>query len=242
MRVEVFADDEWAGAVARRWIDRLGTKPDLVMCLPTGNTPRPVYAAMAAAVEVGEVSFAGATIFILDEFGGLDVGDPGRCDTMLQRDLLDKIDLPPTGLMKLDPDAMDVDADAAAYRRLVNEAGLDLTIVGIGGNGHVGLNEPGTGPNSTTRRVVLSPATIAAHHSYNTAGPTVEWGVTLGIDELMRSTEIWLIANGRHKSTILRDALEGPIGPGVPASLLRNHSRSAALLDAGAASLLDLDA
>ncbi len=237
MRIEAFPDDAWAAAVAARWIRRLHAQPDLVMCLPTGATPRPVYSMMAAAVIAGTVSFAGAQVYLLDEFGGLAPDDAGRCDAMIDRHLVGRIDLPPGSLHKLDPDAVDIDAEAARYGAALRQAGLDLTLVGIGVNGHIGLNEPGSSAESTARRVELASSTQESMRRYG-AGHSAAWGLTLGMAEILQSAEVWLVATGQSKAAIVAAALKGPISSAVPASLLRQHPKASALLDQSAASAL----
>ena len=111
---------------------------------------------------------------------------------------------------------------------------LDLTIVGIGANGHVGLNEPGTAPSDPARRVELEQRTIESAARYGTETPP-ERGVTFGFPTLMASREVWLIATGAHKADILRRALEGPITSAVPASHLRRHPALVVIADSDAA-------
>lgn len=204
------------------------------MCLPTGGTPRPMYVEMGPAVAADRLSFSTATIFLLDEFGGLPEGDPARCDLALQRDLLDHIDLPPERFHKFDTDAADLDAEVTDYRASVLAAGLDLTILGLGMNGHIGLNEPESTADSVTRRTLLHPETKASMLAYGGDSST-DWGLTLGIDEIMSSREVWLIVTGSAKARTVQEVLEGPITPDRPASLLRDHPNARALLDDAAA-------
>lgn len=220
--------------MVERWIARLVGNPELVMCLPTGNTPRPMYVEMGPAVAGERLSFGTATVFLLDEFGGLAADDPARCDGMLRRDLLDHIDLPAENFHRLDPEADDLDAEVADYRTKVLTAGLDLTIVGLGPNGHIGLNEPGSTVDSITRRALLHPDTKASMTAYGGDSAT-DWGLTVGIDEIMTSREVWLIVTGTSKAKIIQEVLEGPISPDRPASLLRDHPNARALVDAAAA-------
>ncbi len=236
MRVEVVEETRWAETVADRFCARLRQRPRLRVCLPTGRTPREPYAAVAARVAGGQASLAEAEVVLLDEFGGLPPDDPARCATMLARDLLDRLDAPPAAVHRLDPDTGDVDAECARYRRVVADGGLDLCLLGIGANGHVGLNEPGSAPDAPTRRVALAPETIAAARQYG--GDAPQWGMTLGLAEILAAHEIWLLVAGGHKAGILAEALEGPVTPALPASLLREHARLLVLADEPAAAEL----
>jgi glucosamine-6-phosphate deaminase len=213
--------EAWAALVANLFIQRLKAQPALRVCLPTGLTPVPIYDRIAAAATAGEVSFADAEVFLLDEFGGVDPGDPGRCDQMLERFLLSRIDLPPARFHRLDL-TRDIETVCSAYERAVGD-GCDLTLLGIGTNGHVGMNEPGDAADSLTRRVTLAPETIAASARYFGHDRLPTWGVTMGLGTLRRSHEIWVLASGAGKAPIVRQTLHGPITTAVPATLLREH-------------------
>ena len=227
----------WADRVAGWLLERLRMNPRLRVCLPTGLTPVPVYRRVAEAIGRGEASFRDAEVFLLDEFGGVAPDDPGRCDQMLWRFLLHDVDLPRERFHGFDVDG-DIDRTCRAFESLIGPGGVDLTLLGIGSNGHVGMNEPGAGADSLTRRVTLAPETIAASARYFTHGGLPTWGVTMGLGTIGRSREVWLLASGTAKARIVRAAVEGPVTPDVPASLLRNHPRAVFVLDDEAASQL----
>jgi glucosamine-6-phosphate deaminase len=229
--------DAWAARVADLLVARLQERPTLRVCLPTGLTPVPIYERVRGAVEQGTVSFRHADVLLLDEFGGVPADDPGRCDRMLQRVLLDHVDLPPAAFHRL-PIERDVEQACRDHEAAVGP-GCDLTILGVGGNGHIGMNEPGSSPTSLTRRVTLAPETTAASARYFGRDhdlPT--WGVTMGIGTILRSREIWVLATGAGKAGIVREILHGPSGTDVPASLLREHPRAWLFADETAASLV----
>ena len=157
--------DEWADHVADQFVALLKTKPGARLCLPTGNTPGPVYDRVAAAVRDGRASFREAEVFLLDEFGGVPADAAGRCDVMLRRGLLDHVDLPDDRYHRIDTHGPDVDASARAYDAALHPP-LDLTILGIGANGHIGMNEPGAPVDSQTRRVDLARETMDGAERY----------------------------------------------------------------------------
>jgi glucosamine-6-phosphate deaminase len=225
--------EAWAALVAGLFIVRLKAHPAMRVCLPTGLTPVPIYDRIAEAVAAGQVSFARAQVFLLDEFGGVDPGDPGRCDQMLERFLLSRIDLPSARFHRLDLTG-DIDAACRAYEAAIGE-GCDLTLLGIGTNGHVGMNEPGSTADSLTRRVTLAPDTIAASARYFGHDRLPTWGVTMGLGTLRRSHEIWILATGAGKAPIVRQALHGPVTTAVPATQLREHSSVLLIADDEAA-------
>lgn len=199
------------------------------LCLPTGDTVAPLYGV-----------FPGnglPSLFLLDEFGGLPPGDPGRCETMIREGLLSRLH-PAPGLAVPDVDSPDPREAARRYDAAVAEGGLDLALLGLGENGHVGMNEPGSGADAPTRVVQLEKETSDhAVDAYGASRPPA-WGITLGMAPLLDAAELWLLVTGPHKAGILREVLEGPVGPAVPASLLREHENVSVLADTSAAALL----
>jgi glucosamine-6-phosphate deaminase len=215
-----------------RLIERIEVIDGPRICLPTGATPVPMYAAFA---RLGG-SLANATAFLLDEFG-LPERSPARCDVMIRRELLDLLDEPPSRLVTWDTSAEDPDAECLRMEAEVVGGGLHLAVVGIGTNGHVGMNEPGTSPQSRSRVVDLHPETRRGALGYGaTSEPT--WGMTLGIATLMEADTIWLLATGAAKAAIVARALVGDVTPDVPASLLRDHHDLRVSLDEHAAARL----
>ena len=232
------SEASWANGAASLWRDRLRANPRLRMCLPSGHTPNPIFAAIGASVAQGQASFKQAEIFALDEYGDLPPDDEGRCANMLNRYLLKQIDLPPTNFHKIDSTASDLKTVCAEYDRMLDQRPFDLTLLGIGLNGHLGMNEPGTSLTSTTRRVDLHPTTVSSSAKYLTHGNLPTWGIGVGLKHLLGSKEVWLIANGSKKAEIIRTAVKGEVTPKVPASLLRNHPNCFFIVDAEAGALL----
>jgi glucosamine-6-phosphate deaminase len=228
MHIEVFEDHEWADQVAKRWVSHMSHHPDSRICLPTGETPRPVYTRSAPQVDLNE-----ATIFLLDEFD-LPLGSAARCDSMLKRDLLGSLTKPPGAFHQLDVNAADPETECARFDALVGDGGLRLTLLGLGGNGHLGLNEPGTAADSPTRPVRLTPTTTQAAARYDADARPVG-GLTLGMQRILGSDEIWLLVTGSHKAAVLGEMMNGPITPNLPASYLRNHHHTIVFADSSAA-------
>ncbi len=230
----------WADHIASRWRDRLRTNPRLRMCLPAGHTPMRVFAAMARYVASGQVSFREAEVFTLDEFGGLLPGDSGLCVQQLRHSLIDHIDLPPEQFHFLHTEAENLDAECLRYDEAIGH-GFDLTLLGVGLNGHLGMNEPGTPADRTTHTVVLHPTTVEASRRYLTHTQAPTWGVTVGLKHLLESKEVWLLACGASKAEIIQRTLHGEITTEVPASLLRPHPNSVLFVDAAAAAGLPVE-
>ncbi|MGI9528138.1 MAG: 6-phosphogluconolactonase [Acidimicrobiia bacterium] len=228
MILHVLEPDRWPEVVA----DRLDAAAHAgsTLCLPTGATPRDAYALLAAQ---GDLS--GASIFLLDEFV-LPHGSAARCDSMLRRDLLNRLTHQPERLETWDTMAPDLEAECARITDAVNGA-FDVAVLGIGTNGHLGLNEPGSSEASRARVVDLHPSTQQATTAYGT-GPPPEQGVTFGLADIMDAAAVWLLATGAHKASIIAEALTGAIDTNVPASVLQAHPDLHVFLDTDAASNL----
>lgn len=226
----------WADAVAGDLAERLRANPALRVCLPTGATPVPVYEALVGLARRGEASFAGATVVLLDEWVGLPPGDPARCDTRLRAQLLDRLPVPPAAVHMIDVDAPDLEAAVARHAAVAVD--LDLVVLGLGTNGHVGFNEPGSLADSPTRVVRLAASSRESAMARYSAASVPTGGITLGMDGILAAREVWLLVTGEEKAAALRHALRDPEGPDCPASYLRRHPNLRVIVDEGAAALL----
>jgi glucosamine-6-phosphate isomerase len=232
------SETAWTQAIASLWRDRLRLTPDLRMCLPSGTTPVDVYEEMSDSARRGLVSFKRATVFALDEFGGLHPDDPGRTAHTLRRQLIDAVDLPREAFHAIDPDATNLVSHCTDYDAAIGDR-FDLVLLGIGLNGHLGMNEPGSPEDSPTRRVELDDSTVQASARYFRHHNLPRWGVTVGLKALLGAKEVWLLAKGPAKAPIVRDTVRGTIARSNPASLVRGHANAWLFLDDAAASLLD---
>lgn len=223
MIVEVLADEDFATEVGSRLTRAMAGHPGIRLCLATGNTTHPVYR---------ETKTTGnPAIFLLDEFGGLPPSDPGRCATHF------RAVLPQVPFSVPDVDAADPKRSAVEYRGAIDHGGIDLAVVGLGRNGHVGMNEPGSSRDSVTRVVDLAEMTSTGAMAYGaSARPT--WGITVGISELLGARELWLVVSGSHKTEIMEAVLRAPIGSDLPASFLRPHPNARVIADKAAAERL----
>jgi glucosamine-6-phosphate isomerase len=232
------SESAWIHTVSSLWLDRLRTKPDLRICLPSGTTPAGIYAEMARSARAGLVSFARASVFALDEFGGLAPDDPGRTRHTLEHQLIGAVDLPSAAFHFLNPEGPDLPRHCQEYDTAIGD-GFDLMLLGIGLNGHLGMNEPGSPVDSSTRRVELNAQTIQSSARYFAHQDLPRWGLTVGLKAVLASKEVWLLANGAAKAGIIQQTVRGEIGSSNPASLLRRHSNCSLFVDAEAGALLD---
>jgi glucosamine-6-phosphate isomerase len=231
------SEEAWVNGVASLWRDRLRTNPRLRICLPSGHTPNKIYEAMGLSVGKGRVSFREAEIFALDDFGGLAPDDEGRCANMLRHYLLRHIDLPRERFHFINTETSDLEKVCRDYDTAIG-TGFDLALLGIGLNGHLGLNEPGASPESTTHRAEMHPSTVKTSAVYLTHSNLPTWGIGVGLKHLLGSKEVWLLANGAKKASIIQRTLKGEISNELPASLLRRHPNSFLMVDAEAGSLI----
>lgn len=229
-QVAVVPTGDWAATVSAAWADKLRQNPALRMCLPTGSTPAPVYADI---VRRG-LSWAETSVALLDEWGGIPQDEPGACGATLRRQLLDHVDIPASSYRVINAWTADLADECAAHDAWLDE-GLDLAILGVGTNGHLGMNEPGESIGARTHTVSLAPSTTEASVRYFDGRHEPTWGVTVGLRDLLAAGEVWVLATGAHKAGVVRASLEGPVTQQVPASLLRSHPRCIWWLDESAA-------
>lgn len=241
MKVQVFPDTVGAILKAADLISAaVLAKPDLVLGLATGNTMRPLYARLVAYHAASALSFGQVTTFNLDEYLGLPATHPGSFRRFMVETLFAPTDIDATRTHLPDGTAPDPVEEAARYEDVIKAAGgIDLQLLGIGKNGHIGFNEPSSEFSSRTRPIVLAPSTIATNQGYfaNPADMPSQ-AITMGIATILESRSCLLLAYGGAKAQAIAAMIEGPCAPDCPASCLQGHSDVTVILDQAAASLL----
>lgn len=213
-------------ALARRVAADLRVKPSLVLGLPTGRTPVPFYAELARLHAEGAADFRRAVTFNLDEFVGLSGDDPRSYRAFMQRHLFGHVNVQPRRIHFLNGLAQDAAAECRRYERQIARAGgLDLLILGLGVNGHIGFNEPGATLVAHTHRTVLTRATRRANAGLfgDRLRDVPGHALSMGMATILRARCIVLLATGRNKATAVRRLVEERITTRVPASLLQLH-------------------
>lgn len=237
MPIEVVRD---ASALARRAADIIcetaRATPAAVLGLPTGDTPRATYALLALRAEAGVCDLTGVTAFAVDEFCGVPRNTPGTNSMYFRRE----VNLPLRTVHVPNPAAADPEAHITAFADAIRRAGgMDLCLLGVGVNGHIAFNEPGSAEDARARVVDLTEASRAAHAAAFGGLPAVpRRGLTLGIADLLEARAILVLAQGAAKAATLARALEGPRTADVPASWLQGHPHVTWLLDEAAAAAL----
>lgn len=215
-----------------------GVKAPLV-CPASGTTPAPLYHELVRRHKSGAMDM-GAWYFVgLDEWVGLNGSDEGSCRWWLDKDLFYPLGIREDHICFFDGRSGDLAGQCAATERFITERrGMDVVILGIGTNGHIAMNEPGTDMTARSRVVTLHPATQSVGQKYFTRQTVLEKGITLGLGTIREARHIFLLATGEHKASIIQRALEGPVSADVPASLLRDHPGLEVWLDEAAAGKL----
>lgn len=239
MKPIVVSAEEAAVRATELYRALLRRKPDAVLGLATGSTPLGLYAQLVALYRAGEISFAQATSFNLDEYVDLPPTHDQSYRYFMEKNLFSQIDLPQARIHV--PSGLDVsEAALAAYDEAIEAAGgIDLQLLGLGGNGHIGFNEPGTPFALGTHVVALTERTRRDNARFFASLDEVPThAATMGVRTVMHARAILLLAFGRAKAEALAAALTGPVTPDVPASVLQLHPDVTVFCDKEAAALL----
>jgi glucosamine-6-phosphate deaminase len=244
MEIVILPDRAAIGGLAADAITQLlQRKPDAVLGLATGSSPEPVYDALADRYAAGAVSFARARGFTLDEYVGLAADHPETYRNVIHRDFVSRVDFAPGAVSGPDGLATDIPAACAAYEAAIVAAGVvDLQILGIGTDGHIGFNEPGSSLASRTRIKTLTRQTRIDNARFFDgdvdAVPT--HCLTQGLGTIMAARHVVLVAAGAGKAEAVHHLVEGPVSALWPATILQHHPHVTVLLDGAAASRLQL--
>jgi glucosamine-6-phosphate deaminase len=238
-RIAIFPDERAAArALAAGIAGALANDPDLVLGLPTGRTPVAFYDELATRVEQGAADLSRATTFNLDEFVGIPSDHPGSFRTFMNTHFFSRVNLAPERIHFLDGSASDTAEECVRYERAIAAAGgIDVQILGVGTNGHIGFNEPAPALQARTHRVTLEPETRRASASLfaGDAAAVPAEALSMGIATILQARRIVLIATGSAKAAIVERVLRGPVTTDVPGSFLQLHPDVEIVMDEEAA-------
>ena len=209
-----------------------------VLGLATGSSPLPVYEELERRHRAGGLSFARASAFLLDEYVGLPAEHPQRYRNVIERELVSRVDLDPARVHGLDGLAEDLEAACAAFEaRLAGAGGVDVQILGIGTDGHIAFNEPGSSLSSRTRVAALTRQTRQDNARFfdGDLQAVPARCLTQGLGTIMEARQVVLLAMGEGKAPAVRELLEGAVSVAWPATILQHHPDVTVLLDEGAA-------
>ena len=240
MEVKVFNNaQEIAVACANIFTQQLTEKGDSVLGLATGASPVPTYKELIARFNDGKISFKDVKSYNLDEYCNLPRDDKNSYYTFMHENLFNSVDIKEENVHVLDGNAADPEKEAADFDAMIDaDGGIDLQLLGIGTNGHIGFNEPSDAFSDGTFKVKLTDSTIKSNSIYFDDDSMPRYALTMGINSIMKAKKIVLIATGASKAEAIKATVNGEVTPLCPASILQNHKDAVLLIDKDAASLL----
>ena len=215
-------------------------KPDCMLGLATGSSPIGTYDELVKKYEAGDLDFSEVTTVNLDEYKGLPKENEQSYYYFMHEYLFDKVNIDPEKTYLPDGTNLNSEEEAARYEALVQSLGtVDLQLLGLGRNGHIGFNEPGDHFEDGTHCVDLKESTIEANKRFfESADDVPKQAYSMGIGTIMRSKKILLVVSGEEKAQALKDSIYGPVTPEVPGSILRFHPDVTIIADEAAKSLI----
>ena len=244
-RLHVYPTDRAAArALARHVADAIRTKPDLVLGLPTGKTPVAFYRELAALTEREDIDLSGLATFNLDEFLGIPSSHPGSYRRFMTDHLFDRVQLAASQIHFLNGAAPNPEAECERYEQAIAQAGgIDVQILGIGTNGHIGFNEPAPALQARTHRVQLRPETRRSNAALFGGDPSAvpAEALSMGMATILQARSIVLLATGRSKASCVERLLNGPITTDLPASFLQLHPAVDIVVDTAAGGTLAVE-
>ena len=236
------SEKEFDTIAAWRIIEQILKKPSAVIGLSTGETTKGMHRIVSEIYEKYPFDTKETYLFNVDELTNLDRSYKGSCYTMIKTQIADPLNIPEEHFIMPPTMSDDFDRECRDFeKRISSLGGADLQMLGIGWNGHIGINQPGTPFERETWVSPMDP--IFEERVRRETGVSDDYelgGLTRGIVNIMQTKKIILIAKGEHKADIIKKAVEGPITPDIPASVVRLHPNCEVLIDSAAASKLDL--
>lgn len=238
--MKVQTPDEMGKAAADEFEAVIKRKPACVLGLATGSTPLPLYRELIAREKAGRIDFSRVRSANLDEYKGLAPDHPQSYRRFMQENLFDHISIKPENTIVPDGLAADIPAMCEDYERRIEDwGGVDIQLLGIGHDGHIGFNEPCDHFPTGTHVVDLAERTIEANQRFFASRDEVpRKAVTMGIGTIMAARKVVLVASGAEKAPIVKEAFFGPVTPQVPASILQMHPDVTLVADEAALSLV----
>ncbi|WP_106507924.1 glucosamine-6-phosphate deaminase [Brachybacterium timonense] len=243
MDVVILENAEAVARVAADHIEQvLGASAHPVLGLATGSSPLGLYGELARRHRDFGLSFAGADVFMLDEYVGLGADHEQSYHHFIHENLVSQVDLDPARVHLPDGLATDLAAECASFDASIRDAGgVDCQLLGIGSNGHIAFNEPGSSLASRTRPVWLTPSTIRDNARFFSSRSEVPVrALSQGLGTIMEARRVLLIATGAKKADAVAQMVEGPVSARCPASVLQLHPHTVAVVDEDAAAKLEL--
>lgn len=242
MKIQIFKDYQALSiATTQLIIKAIKAKPTALICLASGHTPIGVFQELAKEVNINKLDLSGCTFFSLDEWIGIDPTDSGSCLTMLKKDCFEPLHIQPDKIEFFNVQANDLQKECDRINSLIeHHGGLDIMLVGVGTNGHIGMNEPGTSFNSYAHTGPLAEETKTVGQKYFSKPTTLSLGITLGLRHLREARLPIIMASGKKKSDIMVKGLSQPPTEEIPVSIAQLIPQGYVMLDEDAASQLTI--
>lgn len=242
MNVRIYPTSELASSAAAVLIaGQIIDEPKSILGLATGSTPVPIYQELIELYHKGVIDFGNVTTYNLDEYVGLAPEHPCSYRRFMQENLFEHVNVPAEHIHIPNGMAQNVEEECLGYdEAIAAEGGLDLQLLGLGANGHIGFNEPAEKFTTHSFCVKLTEQTLKDNRRFfedDAVMPT--HALTMGIASIMQAKRIVLVATGKNKAAAVKAMVEGPVDPNVPASILQMHRHATIILDAEAAALLN---
>ena len=240
MEVRIYnTAEEIAVACADIFTELLTQKPECILGLATGASPVKTYNELINRYKEGKISFEKVKTFNLDEYCNLPRDDKNSYYTFMHENLFNSVDIKEENVHIPDGNAADPEEHAKSYDAMIDAAGgIDIQLLGIGTNGHIGFNEPSDTFSDGTFKVKLTDSTIKSNSIYFDDDSMPRYALTMGINSIMKAKKIVLIATGESKAEAIKATINGEVTPMCPASVLQKHPDAILLIDKAAAKLL----
>jgi glucosamine-6-phosphate isomerase len=241
MKLHVYKDyDALSRAVADVVLNYLRKKPDAMICVASGHTPVGAFKCMIEDVRSGKLDLSKVTFVSLDEWIGVDPADPGSCLAMLKKDLFDHITLRKDQVQFFDVTAKDLQKECDRINELIaRHGGLDIMLVGIGTNGHIGMNEPGSSFEDYAHISQLAEETITTGQKYFQKATQLDKGITLGLRHFREARMPIVMASGTKKASVIKRVMDSTPKRELPASIVHEVNNSYVMIDQEAAAALE---
>jgi glucosamine-6-phosphate isomerase len=241
MQLKIYKDHQGlSDAAANEVIELVKNKPTAVVCMASGETPRLTCKLLVEKAVKQNVDLSRITFIGLDEWVGIPPENDGSCHYFFHTEIFKPLQLSSSQVHLFDAMSGNLDEECKKADKLILEkGGIDLMIVGIGMNGHIGFNEPGVSFDNYAHVISLDETTITVGQKYFKTAVTLQQGITLGLKHLQQTKKVLLLANGTKKAAVIKQTVEGKITNEFPASIMQTHANGFVMIDEEAAASLD---
>lgn len=230
---------ELSAYTAAETVNAIKQNPSLTLCMASGHTPTPAAELLTKQLLDEKVDYSRITFLGLDEWVGLPPANEGSCHYFFHQKIFKPLQLKPSQYFLFDAMAENLKAECAKMDAIIaGKGGIDIMIVGIGMNGHIGFNEPGISFKLLSHVAELDDITKSVGQKYFTEQTALHQGITIGLGHLLNAKKVLLQANGTRKAEVIKQTVEGPVTENFPASVMQQHKNGFVLIDEEAGSLL----